>query len=69
MKKAYSTPEVEFRKFDVNDIITVSGTATATDLAQVTPEELGTLQGTYTAANVGVIDKVVVKDASTWEQW
>lgn len=65
------TPEVDFRKFDVDDIITVSGGEGNRDLASMEATEINTVADTYrtTVATGAGVNNVVVKDASTWAEW
>ena len=39
MKKTYSTPVMDVKKFDVEDIITISNNKTATTSATITGED------------------------------
>ncbi len=71
MKKIYSAPEVELRKFDVEDIITTSTINTNTvaesersELAQKLNTNLENIVGTS-----GVAKVEDVKNNSSWNEW
>lgn len=73
MKKIYSAPEVELRKFDVEDIITTStintNTATASAERDEIAQKLNTNLENISGISAGAVKVEDVKGKSDWTNW